>query len=171
MLSDEAQGWPHRWLPTQLWVINWKHPGLQRSMFTLVPVTALLIPAVQWVRVGDGGAILGAKVPKVTQNNNTQITQWLWELDVIYHNFKIPWKLWCNVCVCANSLNLCPILWDPMYCSLPGSSVHGILQARILKWVATPSSRGSSPRDWACSFCIAGGFFTTEPLEKPCLMQ
>lgn len=44
-------------------------------MFTLVPVTALLIPAVQWVRVGDGGAILGAKVPKVTQNNNTQITQ------------------------------------------------------------------------------------------------
>ena len=44
-------------------------------MFTLVPVTALLIPAVQWVRGRDGGAILGAKVPKVTQNNNTQITQ------------------------------------------------------------------------------------------------
>ena len=38
-------------------------------MFTLVPVTELLIPAVQWVRVGDGGAVLGAKVPKVTLNN------------------------------------------------------------------------------------------------------
>lgn len=44
-------------------------------MSTLVPVTALLTPAVQRVRVGDGGAVLGAKAPKVTQNNNTQITQ------------------------------------------------------------------------------------------------
>ena len=37
-----------------------------------------------------------------------------------------------------------PTLWDPMDFSPPGSSVHGILQAWILKWVATPSSRGSS---------------------------
>ena len=42
----------------------------------------------------------------------------------------------------------CPILCDPVDCSPPGSSVHGILQARILEWVAMPSSRGSSqPRD------------------------
>ena len=39
---------------------------------------------------------------------------------------------------------LCLTLCDPMDCSLPGSSVHGILQARILEWVAMPSSRGSS---------------------------
>ena len=49
----------------------------------------------------------------------------------------------------------------------------GILQARILKWVVMPSSRGSSrPRDQtsdSCSSCIAGGFFTTEPLGKPSL--
>ena len=38
----------------------------------------------------------------------------------------------------------CPILWDPMDCSLPGSSVHGIFQARVLEWVAIPFSRGSS---------------------------
>ena len=38
----------------------------------------------------------------------------------------------------------CPALCDPMNCSLPGSSVHGILQARILEWVAVPFSRGSS---------------------------
>ena len=37
---------------------------------------------------------------------------------------------------------LCPTLCDPMDCSLPGSSVHGILQARILEWVVVPSSRG-----------------------------
>ena len=38
----------------------------------------------------------------------------------------------------------CPTLWDSIICSPPGSSVHGILQARILKWVAMPSFRGSS---------------------------
>ena len=43
----------------------------------------------------------------------------------------------------------CPTLWDTMGCSPPGSSVHGILQARILGWVAIFSSRRSSPpRDW-----------------------
>ena len=43
----------------------------------------------------------------------------------------------------------CPSVHDPMDCSPPGSSVHGILQATILKWEAIPFSRGSSPpRDW-----------------------
>ena len=50
---------------------------------------------------------------------------------------------------------------DPMDCSLPGSSVHGILQARILEWVVIPFSRESSqPRDWTWISCIVGGFFT-----------
>ena len=45
-------------------------------------------------------------------------------------------------------LQLCPTLCDPMDCTLPGFSIHGILQARILEWVAMLSSRGSSqPRD------------------------
>ena len=44
----------------------------------------------------------------------------------------------------AQSLQSCPTLWDPMDSSPPGSSVQGILQARILEWVAMPSSRGSS---------------------------
>ena len=49
----------------------------------------------------------------------------------------------------AKWLQSCPILWDPMDCSPPGSSVHGILQVWILKWVAMPFSRGSSwPRFW-----------------------
>ena len=38
----------------------------------------------------------------------------------------------------------CPTLCDPVGCSPPGSSVHGVLQARILEWVAFPFSRGSS---------------------------
>ena len=55
-----------------------------------------------------------------------------------------------------------PTLCDPMDGSLPSSSVHGILQARILEWGAIPSSRGSSPpRDGPTSPALAGGFFTT----------
>ena len=51
-------------------------------------------------------------------------------------------------CLHAKSLQSCLILCNPVDCSPPGFSVHGILQARILEWVAMPSSRGSSqPRD------------------------
>ena len=49
----------------------------------------------------------------------------------------------------------CPILCDPMDCSPPGSSVHGILQARTLEWIAIPFSRRSSqPRDQTQVSCI-----------------
>ena len=48
-----------------------------------------------------------------------------------------------------------------MDCSLPGPSVHGILQARILEWVAIPFSRGSfQPKDWTQVSHTAGKFFT-----------
>ena len=72
--------------------------------------------------------------------------------------------------MCAKLLQSCSTLCEPMDCSPPDSSVHGISQARILEGVAMPSSRGSSqPRNRtriSCSSCIAGGFFTTEPPEK-----
>ena len=47
-----------------------------------------------------------------------------------------------SACVCARLLQLCLTLCGPMDCSMLGSSVHGILQAKILKWIAMPSSRG-----------------------------
>ena len=51
----------------------------------------------------------------------------------------------------------CPTLCNPMDCSLPGSSVHGIFQARVLEWVAIAFSRGSSwPRDWTRVSGIVG---------------
>ena len=74
-------------------------------------------------------------------------------------------------CMHAKSLQSCPTVCDLMDYSLAGSSVHGILQVRILEWVAISSSRGSSwPRNWtrvSCCSCIAGGFYTTEPSGKP----
>ena len=55
----------------------------------------------------------------------------------------------------------CLTLWDPMDCSLPGASTHGIFQARILERVAISFSRGSSwPRDQTWVSCIADRFFT-----------
>ena len=57
-----------------------------------------------------------------------------------------------SVCVLAQS---CPSLWDSMDCNPPGYSVHGVLQARILKCVAISSSRGfSRSRDWTRNSCI-----------------
>ena len=54
----------------------------------------------------------------------------------------------------------CPTLCDPKDCSLPGSSVHAILQAKILEWIVIPFSRGSSwPRDQTQVSWIAGRFF------------
>ena len=55
----------------------------------------------------------------------------------------------------------CPTLCGPMDCSLPGSSVHGILQARILEWVTIPFSRGSSqPKSQTWVSRVAGRLFT-----------
>ena len=69
------------------------------------------------------------------------------------------------MCVCAQS---CPTLCDAMDCSLPGSSVHGIFQARILEWVAVvrdlPDS-GIEPTS-PTSPALAGRFFTTVPPGK-----
>ena len=72
----------------------------------------------------------------------------------------------CFIGLCSSSVavlvtQFCPTVWDPTDCSPPGSSVHGILQERILEWIAVPFSRGSSwPRDRTQVSCIAGKFFT-----------
>ena len=76
--------------------------------------------------------------------------------------------------MCVLVAQLCPILCDPVDCSLPGSSVHGMLLARILEWVAMPSSRGCSPSwdrthsSWVS--CLAGRFFIVEPLKNHLLI-
>ena len=69
----------------------------------------------------------------------------LWIFNAIMcKNLYLGWKKKWKVSVAQS----CPTLCDPMDSSLPGSSVHGVLQARILEWVAIFSSRGSSwPRD------------------------
>ena len=71
----------------------------------------------------------------------------------------------------AKWLQLCPALYDPRGCSLPGSSVHGILQAWILEWVTVSSSRGSSsPGDQTWVFAQKADSLLSVPPGKPCLI-
>ena len=75
-----------------------------------------------------------------------------------------------RACVRATPLKLCLTLCDLLDCSPPGPSVHGILQARILGWVALPASGGSSdpgvePASHYVS-CITGGFFTSSAIRE-----
>ena len=63
-------------------------------------------------------------------------------------------------CCCCSVIRSCLTLCDPMDCSLPGSSVHGTLQARMPEWVATPSYPGIESMS-LMSPALAGGFFTT----------
>ena len=111
-------------------------------------------------------------------------------MSVIFHDFSILlcfllWMFFCgkvtvsilrvtielHACMHAKSLQSCQILCKPMDCSPPGSSVHGILQERILKWVAIPSSRESSrfrnQTCISCDSCIASRFFTIGPPVTP----
>ena len=81
-------------------------------------------------------------------------------------------SFWDNQRHCENKMKLKVLvsqstLWDPMNCRPPGSSVHGILQARTLEWVVIPFSGGSSqPRDWTQVSCIEGRFFTIWAIKE-----
>ena len=93
----------------------------------------------------------------------------------------ISWKrllCWVTLDSAALSRLQCSVLshsvrcdWNPRDCSPPGSSAHGIPQARILESVPISFSRGSSwLRDWTRVSCIAGRFFTTAPqMQRPLL--
>ena len=74
-----------------------------------------------------------------------------------------------RVCVCVKvwKSQSCLTLYDPMDCSLPGSSIHGIFQARVLEWIAISFSRGSSrPSNQTRVSHIAGRLFTIWATRK-----
>ena len=98
----------------------------------------------------------------VMENKSSEPQDWIIsELTSVSH---IPFLLLKAVLVCVTLFQSCLTLCDPVDYSPPGSSVHGILQARILEWVAMPSPRGSSLcRDPTCISYVypelAGVFF------------
>ena len=98
-------------------------------------------------------------LPRTTSSESRK---WFEQSTILNH---IPQS---HVYVCAKSLQSCPSLCYPMDCSPPGSSVHGILQGRIVEWVAIPPSRdlldpGIEPAS-LMSPALAGRFFTTSAI-------
>ena len=107
-----------------------------------------------------------------SHNGGSSSNFWILELSTLslqqFVNHGSDYSIPALVPVCVLITQSRPMFCDLMNCSPPGSSVHGILQARILEWVAIPFSRGSSwPRDWTCVSCIAGRFFTEFPQQFP----
>ena len=85
----------------------------------------------------------------------------------IFPSYEDPSHCISRYCCCLVTKS-CLTLCNPIDCSPPGSSVHGVSQARILEWVSIFFYRGSSwPRDWTHVSCLAGRFLTTEPPGKP----
>ena len=124
----------------------------------------------QWLLQGpkktrDGTAFLVQQrtvFPKDGSDQDSQMIQWgqgerrprrrWWHWFLVTESEKVKVKV----------TQSCPTLCNPMDCSLLDSSVHGILQARILEWVAYPFFRGSPwPRDQPGVSCIAGIFLTS----------
>ena len=92
----------------------------------------------------------------------------LWSVRPFFFYIITLWYTWEWVLVTQSCLILCA----PLDCSLTVSSVHGILQARILEWVAIPFSKESSQsRDQTCVSCTVGRFFTTELPGKPMIQS
>ena len=113
-----------------------------------------------------------AAIHGVTKSR-TQLSDWTYWTDCMLASFQKPvlfFSYTFTPCLLASDFSFLIVkvkslsrvqLCDPMDCNLPGSSVCGIFQARILEWVAISFSRGSSrPRDWTRVSCIVGRRFT-----------
>ena len=143
---------------------QWCHPAISSSV---VPFSSCLpsLPASRSFPMSQlfawGGQSIGVSASASVLPVNTQD----WSL--------LEWTGWISLQSKGLSrvAQSCPTLCNLMDCSLLGFSVHGILQARILKCADIPFSRGFfQPRDWTCVSCIAGRFFTiwaTKELTKP----
>ena len=127
-----------------------------------------------WVQSGDQSGREGSSQPisyDTALDGSPLLLSALWESlhsggSAVHPSTFQPCTRLSIFCCCLlikSYLTLC----DSMDCSLPGSSVHGIFQARTLEWVAISFSRGSfNPGTEPVSSVLAGGFFTTEPSGK-----
>ena len=150
--DEESSGWPFKvdkdqlkesskLVPLQL------HEKLQKnSLSTILTSFSICSKLGRWKSSISGCLISWLKI----QKTKTKTSFW----GIIFYSMQQQWTITRSDCdmresMHAKSLRSCLTLCDPMDHILPDSSVHVILQERILKWVAISSSRGSSqPRDW-----------------------
>ena len=126
----------------------------------LSPLELLKLMSIQSMRLSDHLILcrpllfLPSVFPSIRVFSNELALCWLRSKE---NRWKIKWRPWLLLEVAQSCLTLC----NPMDCSLPGFSIHGIFQARVLEWVATPFSWGSSqPRDQTHVSCTVGRRFT-----------
>ena len=136
-----------RWVITPSWLLG------REDLFCTVPLYSCHLFLISSVSVRSFISVLYCS--HLCMKCSLGISNFLEEISSLSHsivflyNQKQIFLLSNYGCVPAKSLQSYPILCGPMDCSLPVSSFHGFLQARILEWVTMPSSRGSSqPRDW-----------------------
>ena len=125
-----------------------------------------------WVGIPGSREKNGQQRVSLWRRNNFTWKGTTWDqIQVSFHVWDCPWVMpnetegWPVTCLYFLSSSewsevaqLCLTLCDPMDCSLPGFSIHGVFQTRILEWVAISFSRGSSqPRDWTQVSRIASG--------------
>ena len=119
-------------------------PILNQSVVPCLVLTVASWPAYRFLKVRLGKQFMVQPYKQILFSHRI----------LIYININ----LYIYICMHAKSLQSCPTLYDPLDCSL----IHGILQARMLEWVAIAFSRGSSrPSDQTCISALARGFFTT----------
>ena len=117
-----------------------------------------------------------SKTLSLTMGNPTGLCSLIQALKFIYmHSFNVliffSQTLCSLIVVCCLVIQSWPTLCNPLDCSLPVSSVHDILQGRILEWVAISSSGASSwPRDWTHVSCVGSHMRVGRPedLFHPC---
>ena len=140
-------------------------PGvpLQASMAIYFRV---YVPTLSWIKTNS--KLLIYLSDRVYQYLHRKMSDWENSRSWYHHSYhlsdqkKTSFSSTFGFCILYESgTQFCPTLCNPMDCSLPGFTVHRILQARILEWVAMPFSRGSSqPRDRTQVTFIEGRFFT-----------
>ena len=144
-------------------------PKKKKDLFPWAPVALASFWSQNMMHLCLGSPASKASVPDLL---GTQVLGW-W----LICGEMVPSCLCVCVCVCvrahtcAKSLQSCLSFYNPMDYSLPGSSVHGIFQARIMEWVAMPSSRGIFPAQRS-NLCLLGllpwwGFYHSHCLGSP----
>ena len=132
-----------------------RNPGIESRSPTLQADSLLSEPPGKPKNTGVGSLSLRQRIFP-TQELNLGLLHCKWDLCQLSYQGSPNMWWWFSLII-----KLCPTLCDSMDCSPPGSSVNGILQARILEWVAISFSRGSSqPRNRTWVSYNAGRFFT-----------
>ena len=148
-------------------LICWIVKDFSVNAFCTIP---LLIPLLYWNTMW--GVTREVQLSYVIQTCTIQkalavLRRWTVGSMFVSLNKQIDFSEMLSPITSSSVAQLYLTLCDPMDCSLPGSSVHGILQARILEWVAILFSRGSSQlRDWTQVFSTADRFFTIWATRK-----